>query len=189
MAVSRDITCTTPPWLDVVAVPAVVVVVGVELAYPGSPAAGVAAAVAGVILLLRMLGWQTLKTFYDPLVWILHAAYLWLPVGYLLKAGADLGGWIDSSSALHALTAGAIGSMILAVGSRAALGHSGRPLKVRPATIVVYVLVLTAGLVRVFAPLEGATMVSGLLWTAGYGLFCIDYWAILTKPRIDGLPG
>lgn len=189
MAVSRDIVCATPRWLDVLAVPAVIVVVGVELAYPGSKIAGAAAAVAGVVLLLRMLGWQSLKTLYDPLVWILHAAYLWLPVGYLLKAAADLGGWIDPAAALHALTAGAIGTMILAVGSRAALGHSGRPLKVRPATVVVYVLVLAAGLVRVFALFDHAIMISGLLWTAGYGLFCIDYWAILTKPRIDGLPG
>lgn len=189
MSVSRDITCTTPEWLDRLAVPAVVLVVVTELLAPQSMASGAAALVAGLLLLVRMAGWQSFRTLKLPLVWILHAGYVWIPIGFMLKAAADLGGWVEPSAALHALTAGAVGTMIMAVASRAALGHSGRPLVPSRWTVASYVLVIAAALFRVFAPGEIGIEAGGLLWALGWTIFAIVYWPILTRRRVDGLPG
>jgi uncharacterized protein involved in response to NO len=106
-----------------------------------------------------------------------------------LNGLANLGVPISSSAALHALTAGAIGVMILAVASRAALGHSGRPLDPSPWTVLAYGLVIAAAIVRVFVPFDGSVLLAGVLWFLSYGIFSVVYWPMLTKPRIDGLPG
>jgi uncharacterized protein involved in response to NO len=183
------VTASTPAWLDTLAVPMVLAVVATEVVAPLSMASGIAALAAGAVLLARMAGWQTLRTAKVPLVWILHAGYIWVPAGFLLKAASDLGGWVTPTVALHALTAGAIGIMILAVASRAALGHSGRPLVPSRWTVLSYGLVIAAALLRVAFPYGTGILVSGLLWTLGWLVFSIVYWPILTKPRIDGLPG
>ena len=184
----RTIACTTPAWADRLALPAIFAVVALELLAPESVFAGAAALAAAAILLARMLGWQSLKTLSIPLVWILHVGYLWLPLGFFLKGLADLGVLDDPASALHALTTGAVGVMVLAVGSRAALGHSGRPLVATRATVAVYFLVLGAAIMRVFVPFDWALAGAGVLWTAGWGLFAVAYWPVLARPRIDGLP-
>jgi uncharacterized protein involved in response to NO len=160
--------------------------------------AGMAAAVAGVAALLhalRMAGWQTLRTFRDPIVWVLHAAYLWLPVGLALRALHALGGFGFAAHWMHALGTGAAATMILAVMTRAALGHTGRPLRVAPAIVGSYGLLIAAGILRVFGPavLPVAYPLSVLLataaWAAAFLLFVSVYTPILLRPRADGRPG
>ena len=185
----QRVDVSTPAWLDMVAVPVVLAVVAAEVVAPLSWASGLTALVAGVLLLVRMAGWQTLRTGRVPLVWILHAGYVWVPIGFLLKAAADLGGWVAPTAALHALTTGAIGVMIMAVASRAALGHSGRPLVPSRWTVLAYGLVLAAAVLRVFVPHYHGVLAAGVLWSLGWTVFAVVYWPILTKPRIDGLPG
>ncbi|MBI5608946.1 MAG: NnrS family protein, partial [Deltaproteobacteria bacterium] len=113
--------CTTPPWLDRAAVPLVALVVVLELVAPFSTANWVVALAAAGVTGLRMRHWRTWQTRRLPLVWVLHAGYAFIPLGFLLKGISALGGPIGAFAALHALTAGAIGVMILAVASRAAL--------------------------------------------------------------------
>lgn len=185
----RDLACTTPRALDVAAVPLVILVVAAELAMPESTVSGIAALAAGTVLLARMARWRTSLTLGMPIVWILHVGYAWVPLGFLLKAAADLGGWFAPTAALHALTAGAFGVMILAVASRAALGHSGRPLVLSKATVAAYWLVIAGALVRVFVPGFEAVLAAGALWSLGYAVFAAVYWPILTRPRVDGRPG
>jgi uncharacterized protein involved in response to NO len=181
--------CRTPMWAQRLAVPSVVAVVVAQVAVPETRLAGIAALVAAAVLAWGMAGWRSLATLRMPIVWILHAGYAWVPIGLLLVGLADLGAVIDPNRALHALTANAIGIMILAVASRAALGHSGRPLRASRATVAAYVLVITGGLIRVAVPGSEAIVLSGLLWSLGYAVFSATYWPILTRPRIDGLPG
>jgi uncharacterized protein involved in response to NO len=189
MAFRRNFDCATPRWIEIVAVPSVILVVLSEILAPHSALGGVAALVAGTALLVRMARWHSFKTLGMPIVWILHVGYLWIPVGFLLKAAADLGHWFPHSAAMHALTAGAIGVMILAVASRAALGHAGLPLVVSRWTVLAYALVITGALMRVFAPHAHALIPAGVLWSLGYAIFSAVYWPILTRPRADGLPG
>ncbi len=189
MALKRNIECATPRWIEYVAVPSVILVVLAELFLPHSTVGGIAALVAGTVLLVRMARWHSFKTLCMPVVWILHVGYLWVPVGFLLKAAADLGDWFPHSAALHALSAGAAGVMIMAVASRAALGHAGLPLVVSRWTVLAYALVIAGALMRVFAPHAHALIPAGILWSLGYAVFAIVYWPILTRPRVDGLPG
>ncbi len=143
----------------------------------------------------RIAGWQTLKTFSEPIVWVLHAAYLWLPVGLLLKAAWLLAGWAWTAHWPHALGAGAAATMILAVMTRASLGHTGRPLVVARPIAWAYALLIAAAAVRVFGPavlpLSYGHVIAcaAVLWIAAFLLYVRVYTPILLLPRADGKPG
>ncbi len=157
--------------------------------------AALLAAVAAALHLARMAGWQGWRTGRMPIVWILHLAYAWLPVGLALHAVFIATGAPWAAHWLHALGAGAAGMMILAVMTRAALGHTGRPLRVSGAIVVAYSLLLVAVLVRVFAAVipglayPTAIHLAGGLWVLSFGLFVITYTPVLLLPRVDGKPG
>ncbi|MGL6111053.1 MAG: NnrS family protein [Rubrivivax sp.] len=155
---------------------------------------------AGVTLLgaaahlARWLLWQPWTTLRTPIVWVLHGAYLWIPVHLLLRAAA-VPGWVPPSSAAHALMAGAAGGLIIGMMTRTARGHTARPLRADRADVACYGLVLGAALVRVFVPLAapaltvGAVLLSAALWSAGFALYAWRYWPVLTRARLDGKPG
>jgi uncharacterized protein involved in response to NO len=170
-------------------------VVLVDAVLPQSAPAGAIAAAAGLAQLWRLSGWQGWQTLRDPIVWVLHAAYAWLPLGLLLKAAYLLGGFGWAAFWLHALSAGAAAAMILAVMSRASLGHTGRPLRVAPAMAWSYGLLILAALVRVFGPALmpfsylATIVLAGGLWLAAFGIYGFIYTPILLGPRADGKPG
>lgn len=149
--------------------------------------AGLAAAVHAVRLVLWK-GWSTLRR---PILWVLHLGYLWIPIALTLKAAWLLAGASWASTWQHALSVGVFGTMILAVMSRAALGHSGRPLVVSPLTTAAYGLVTVAAASRVIAPSVGdfylpAISLAGAAWIAAFALFLLVYVPILSSPRVDG---
>jgi len=140
---------------------------------------------------LRMTTWRTVKTFGQPMVWIMHLGYLWLIIGLGLKAAALAGFMTSETTAQHALTIGAIGSMTIGVMVRAALGHTGRIIQSSPAIVFCFTLISTTAIVRVFAPdifpdyynLE--LLVAGLMWIAAFGTLSVLFWPILTRPRVN----
>ena len=138
--------------------------------------------------------WQPWKTLRTPLVWVLHVAYLWIAVHLLLRALAEMG-WITASVATHALTVGAIGGLIIGMMTRTALGHTGRRLLASRLDVTCYLLVLASALVRVLVPLlapgqlVNAVVGSAALWSAGFALYAVAYWPVLTRARADGKPG
>jgi uncharacterized protein involved in response to NO len=154
----------------------------------------VVAALAGLAHGTRWVLWQPWKTHRTPLVWVLHLAYLWVPVHLVLRAFAELGG-VSSSSATHALTVGAVGGLIIGTMTRTARGHTARPLRADRFDITCYVLVLLAGVVRVAVPLLRpdqtllAVLWSAALWSGGFGLYAVRYWPVLMRARLDGKPG
>jgi uncharacterized protein involved in response to NO len=154
-------------------------------------------ALLGVSLLvhsLRLLLWQPWGTLHKPLVWVLQAAYAWLPLHLGLRAAAELG-WCAPGPATHALTVGLIGLITLGMITRTALGHTGRPLHAGPVELAAYVAVLLAAAVRVFLPLLAPNLllasvgISAALWSLAFALYLVRYLPILTRPRADGLPG
>lgn len=181
--------------LTALAVTAMIAVALGDLFLPDGTIAGTIAALAALVQAVRLAQWQTLRTLRQPIVWVLHLAYVWLPVGLALKAIALLGGAAPAGFWLHALTIGAATSMILAVMTRASLGHTGRPLVVDPLIALAYVLVTAAALVRVFGlavlPLSyrEVILLAALLWTAAFALFLGIYAPMLLTPRVDGKPG
>ena len=156
-------------------------------------------AVTGVLLVLAGLGnglrlarWRPLATRREPLLWVLHLGYAWLALGLVLMGADALRGTYGQH--LHALTAGCFATMILAVMTRATLGHTGRELRAGRATTAAYLLVTLGALARVAAhafPAVYLPMVTaaGLGWLAGFVLFLAVYGPMLLRPRPDGRPG
>ena len=158
---------------------------GAWVADPDDAATGAALFVAGLANLVRLARWRGHRTLAEPLVWSLHIGFLWVPVGLcLLGLGVFAPQVVPPTAGLHALTAGAIGSMTLAVMTRATLGHTGRALAADPWTTGIYALVAIAAISRVAAPIISDVTVpllwtSGLLWSAAFGLFAVHYGRFL----------
>ncbi|HEX6102634.1 MAG TPA: NnrS family protein [Alphaproteobacteria bacterium] len=183
------------PVLDRVTILLTLLLIPADLAMPETLALGALAAAAALIHAVRLAGWGGLRTLHDPLLWILHLGYGWIPVALALKAAALLLGAPFGSGWLHALTAGAFSTMILAVMTRAALGHTGRELRAAPATVLAYLLLALAAALRAVAAVLPAAaylpalVLAGIAWAAAFALFLAVYLPILTQPRPDGRPG
>jgi uncharacterized protein involved in response to NO len=143
--------------------------------------------VTSVLLFIRLTRWQGIHTGGEPLVWVLHVGFSWLPLGFLLLAFAELG-LLPQTAGVHALTSGAITTMIIAVAGRAALGHTSRPLESHPVLTAAYVLITVAAISRVAATLgPGARVllgVSAAAWCLGFVCFAWRYVPILTRGRV-----
>jgi uncharacterized protein involved in response to NO len=144
---------------------------------------------AGFANLWRQARWAPLHTLADPLVAVLHLAYSFIGIGFLLAA---LSAWSDDagygSAAIHAWTAGAIGAMTLAVMTRATRGHTGRPLTAPPGTLAIYAAVTIAAAARIAAALRpeyamALLPLAGFAWCGAFLGFAALYGPMLTMPR------
>lgn len=153
-----------------------------------------AALAASVALLhaIRLAGWRDRRIWAQPMLWVLHLGYGWIVIGYLLSA-ATLLDWLPGSAATHALAVGAVGLLTLGMMSRVALGHSGRIIAAAPITRCAFILLTSAGVMRVMVTAAGLDyrwlILSGGLWIAAFAAFLWVYLPILIRPRIDGRPG
>lgn len=179
----------------VLAVAAMVLVALTDLFAVPAALGGWVAAAAALVQAARLLQWATWRTWRLPIVWVLHLGYAWLPVGLGLKAVALLTGAALGAFWLHALTMGALTTMIVAVMSRASLGHTGRALVVHPLTTLSYLLLTGAALIRVFGLAAfhlnyvAVIVLAALCWSTAFALFVGVYAPILWLPRADGKPG
>ena len=151
--------------------------------------------VAAGLHLGRQLRWRPGTTLAQPLLWSLHLAYLFIPLGLLALAAHAAGLPLSLSLASHLLSAGCMGTMILGMIARVSLGHSGRALHVGRRITLAFALVILSAFMRVLLPLYWPSLaltgwnLSGWSWIAAYGLFVWVYTPILTRPRADGRPG
>lgn len=173
----------------------IAIVTALQLFASDGRVTGGAMIVAGVVNGARMLGWHSIATRRQPILWVLHLGYGWIAVGLVLSGLADfVPGWLTTAP-MHALTVGAIGMLILGMMSRVSLGHTGRLLVVRRSISVAFGLLLVSAGVRAIGPLAvpgsylAELIVSGTLWTLAFGLFTVVYTPILWAPRVDGKPG
>lgn len=182
-------------WLERGVLALMVGVILVDLWQPDGAAAGWLAALVAIAQGVRLSRWRSARVRGEPILWVLHVGYAWMPVGFALKALWLLAGAGWAVNWVHALTMGAFGTMILAVMTRAALGHTGRDLTVGGSIAAAYVLLTLGVATRVFVPALwpsqylGTLLVSGFLWTAAFVLYLIVYAPILALPRADGKPG
>lgn len=149
---------------------------------------------AGLAQAARLARWSGLRARSDPLVCVLHVGYFWVPLGLLLLGASNFGAAVPRSAALHALTAGAMGTMILAVMTRAALGHTGRELKAGAGTVALYALATLGAVLRVTTPLglldyPLGMKLSAAAWAGALLLFLIVYGPILVRPRLGDPAG
>ncbi len=182
------------PWVEQTALGSVIALIVMDALGVGG---GLSFAVLSVALLAhswRLCLWQPWKTWRNPLVWVLHVAYLWLPVHLALRIAA-LWWQLPSGPATHALTVGVIGMITLGMITRTALGHTGRRLQAGPVETSAYVCMFAAAVVRVLLPLLApqllmhAALASSLLWSLAFALYLWRYTPYLLRTRADGQPG
>lgn len=155
---------------------------------PQSPLTGGLLALAGAGNLVRLARWKGWLTGREPLVGILHVGYGWLGIALLLLGASVLTAEVPRTAGIHALTAGAVGVMTLAVMTRATRGHTGRPLSADRATQAIYAAINLAALTRVAAPFLPSLQMrlleaSATLWVLAFAGFAIAYAPMLTRPR------
>jgi uncharacterized protein involved in response to NO len=142
---------------------------------------------AGLLQVVRLARWAGDRTASDRLVLILHVAYAFVPVGFVLTSLAAFG-IILPSAGLHAWMTGAVGTMTLAIMTRASLGHTGHELVAGPGTQLIYAAVVVAALARVLAsllPVWALVLIhiAALAWIVSFGGFAMLYGPILFRSR------
>lgn len=161
---------------------------------PAGAVTGVALLAAALLQFARQAGWHPHVTFGRPILWILHVAYAWLGVGFLLL-GLEQFGLVPASVGLHALAVGATGGLIIGMITRTARGHTGRPLQVTPAEVAAYALVLAAAVLRVALPIVAPQWVAmgftlaAVAWSAAFAIYVWIYTPWLMRTRVDGKDG
>ena len=193
----RGVAGSTPrnrEWLEQMGFAAAIALALADAA--AAPPAIVAALCAALAVqtIAREVGWHDRRVWRKPVLWVLHAAVLWLALGFAMRAAATAG-LVAPNVALHALTVGAIGVLTLGMMSRVTLGHTGRDMRA-PATVAAgFVLLNLAALMRGIAPalwpdryLSFVHAAAGL-WILAFALFLVAHAAMLWRPRVDGQPG
>lgn len=156
---------------------------------PGSEATGALLVTAGILLAVRLARWRGQATIREPILFVLHVGYGWLALSLSLLGLSILASeTVPYAAALHALTAGAVGTMTLAVMTRASLGHTGRTVVADRFVVAMYVMVSAGALLRVAAPFAGEWYAhvlgcGGALWSGGFLLFAVRYAPILWGKR------
>jgi uncharacterized protein involved in response to NO len=155
--------------------------------FPDFRAVGVLLLFSAAFNLWRLSRWRGGAAFAEPLLFVLHVGYAWLVLGAGLLGLALLDADLPQSAAIHALTVGAIGTMVLAVMTRATRGHTGRALSADWETVAIYILVNIAAIVRI-AVAAGKMytipflVVSAGLWIGAFALFVVVYGPMLLLP-------
>jgi uncharacterized protein involved in response to NO len=144
--------------------------------------------VAGIANLWRLSRWRGLATLPDRLVLVLHGGFFFAALGFLFAATAVVApDWLAPGAALHVWAIGAIGTMTLAMMTRATLGHTGHALAASWGTQLVYLAVIFAMLARVAAGLWPGAMVpllhtAAAAWVAAFAGFAVIYGPMLAGP-------
>ena len=194
MSVTPGLKITVPPWLERSALASTALGLALWVFAPGLWIGFAALLVAAVLQLARMLRWHPGVTRSRPILWVLHTAYAWIPVGLALLALAQPG-WIAASIGVHALAVGATGGLIIGMLTRTARGHTGRPLQVSRAEVLAYVLVMAAAVLRVLVPLVApqwylsSLVVAAAAWTVAFVIYLVMYTPWLMSTRLDGKDG
>lgn len=174
-------------WLDISATASLHSALLAWAIFPQVRLIGVLLLVAAVLNLARVLRWRGHATLAEPLLSVLHLGYLWLIAGTALLGLSVLGLTMLQVGAIHALTAGAMGTMVLAVMTRVSLGHTGRSLRADRRTSLIYLTISAAALCRIAATwMTDAPLLlslSALFWMAAFLLFVSRYGAMLMQPR------
>ena len=149
---------------------------------------------AAVLHAIRWLSWARIAPLNKPILWILHISYAWIPLGLSLLAASQVG-LIAQSPAIHALTVGSMGGLVIGMMTRTARGHTGRVIQASAWEVVSYLSIATAAVIRVFGPLllpqrySASILISGLLWIFAFAIFLVVFTPWLVSKRVDGKAG
>lgn len=183
-----------PPWLERATLGTTAIALALWVLAPANVASAMALGVAAFLHVFRLLRWKPLRTRSRPILWVLHLAYAWLPIGLVLLALAQLG-VVGVSTGIHALAVGATGGLIIGMMTRTARGHTGRPLQASRLEVAAYVLVACAAVSRVLLPLLAPQQLvvwlvaAAAAWGMAFALYLLVFSPWLVTARLDGKDG
>ena len=169
---------------DIVAVIATILLAFSWTLFPEALGTAAIAVIASMLQLFRLARWNSLSIIREPMLLSLHIGYAWIGVGFLIIAVSVFSNAVPTSTAVHALSVGAMAGLILSVAARAALGHTNRLLKAGGLMTIAFWVINLAALTRVLASLYPTHFlpVSAVLWLLAFLLFAIRYLPILISP-------
>ncbi|MCW8829730.1 MAG: NnrS family protein [Gammaproteobacteria bacterium] len=182
------------PWLDAASIITIILMLIVAWAGFSSVPSWLLFGIASTGALAngwRFGRWGFQYSWNEPLLWSLHLAYAFIPLGFVALALHSLGLMDNLSAALHGFTVGAMGGMILAMISRVTLGHTGRPLEPPRLIPLAYIAILLAALVRIALPawLPALTnwgiAIAGGLWVLAYAIYLLYYAPMLISANVE----
>jgi uncharacterized protein involved in response to NO len=145
---------------------------------------------------IRLINWHTKGIWQAPLLWSLYASLWLITLGFLFVALSFTTPAINIIYAYHLWGIGGIGLITASMMSRVSLGHTGRNIKNPPIFMkYAFALLVLSALIRSIAPIFMPQLysrwveIASLFWILAFGIFVVNYFAILTKPRADGLSG
>ncbi|WP_382159942.1 NnrS family protein [Hydrogenophaga sp. ANAO-22] len=183
-----------PPMLEQATLGTTAIALAVWVLGPAHVFSAAVLGAAALLHVLRLLRWKPMRTRSRPILWVLHLAYAWLPIGLALLALAQLG-VLGVSSGIHALAVGATGGLIIGMITRTARGHTGRPLKASRLETAAYALVACAAVLRVLLPLLAPQhlviwlVAAAAAWGIAFALYLYVYSPWLVSTRLDGKDG
>lgn len=177
-------------WLDAASIVSVALLVVLQLLPVPDWVEAFIALLSALANGTRLFLWHGAPTWRAPIVFILHVGYAWLVIGLLLMGTAALTSGLPSIPAVHAFGAGAVATMIMAIMTRASLGHTGRAIIAPRPIVLAYGLLTLAAFLRVFGVQLAPALYAEVLltaaaaWIAAFALFVGVYFPILVTPRI-----
>lgn len=153
-------------------------------------------AVGSVVLWLAVV-WGLVQSLKVRLLAMLHLGFLWFGLAMLLSGssqllGIRLGTPVLGLGALHAMTMGFLGSLLLAMVTRVSTGHSGRSLMADDRVWRLFWVLQLAVLVRIAASVPHAPgwalVFAASLWAVTVILWGVHLLRWYVRPRADGKP-
>ncbi|MGH8279186.1 MAG: NnrS family protein [Gammaproteobacteria bacterium] len=169
-------------WIDWSVNGGAALLVLLDILLPGSAILAVVSLVVAALVLTRWWLWQPWCTLREPMLWVLHVGYLWLAAGLTLRAVALLFGAFPEITAMHALTAGALGSLSIGMMTRVALGHTGRTMTAGPFLATAFALVSVGTILRLIGT-PGLLPIAGVLWALAFAIYFLRFLPVMFTPR------
>jgi len=153
---------------------------------------------AGSVILWLAFAWGLVQSLKIRLLAMLHLGFVWLGLSFVLAGLSQLLGLrtgmpLLGLGALHAMTMGFLGSLLLAMVTRVSCGHSGRTLVADSLIWGLFWCLQLAVVLRIVAVLlpepTAVTALAALLWAgvcAAWGVRLLGWYG---RPRVDGRPG
>jgi uncharacterized protein involved in response to NO len=173
---------------DLICLSAGALAIACWIARPDARLTAAAAALAGGLHSLRLARWAGYRSFAEPMVLVLHVAYAFVPIGFFLLAlGIVAPSLVLPAGAVHGWTVGAVGTMTLAVMTRASLGHTGQALVASRSTQFIYATIVGAAAARVLSAFnvwqEMTLSIAAICWVLAFAAFALSFGPRLLKPR------
>jgi uncharacterized protein involved in response to NO len=138
--------------------------------------------------------WRFKESFAAPILAVLHMAFAWAGIGFVLLASHSLllltGQPGLGLAPLHALTIGFASSTLIGMASRVTLGHAGRPIVGDRVMWYCFWAMQATAVLRIVSEFWSTAhpWVAGL-WLISFAVWAWHYAPAYWRPRVDGQAG